>query len=56
MNINMGLGTSDTKSRFAPAKGISRGYGRDHVTKDRNVYDAKQELARAIARKAEINQ
>ena len=52
MIINMGLGTSDTKSRFAPTKGKSREYGRDHVTRGK-VYDARQALEQAIAREAE---
>lgn len=57
MYINMGVGRSDAKAKFSPREGISREYGRQHVTRGR-VYDARQALEQAIADKevAEINQ
>lgn len=50
MRINMGLGTSDSKSRFTPTKGKSREYGKDHVPTVDNNYDAKEALEQAKAR------
>lgn len=53
----MGLGTSDSKSRFAPTKGKSREYGKDHVPTVDNNYDAKEALEQAKAReKVEVGE
>lgn len=50
MKINMGLGTSDVKSRFTPTKGKSREYGKDHVIVNDRLYDAKDAVEQAKER------
>lgn len=56
MKINMGLGTSDTKSRFAPTKGKSREYGKDHVPTMDNEYNASEAVEHAMDNGKEVRE
>ncbi|MBR4111038.1 MAG: hypothetical protein IKK43_05070 [Clostridia bacterium] len=56
MKINMGLGTSDAGSRFAPTKGKSREHGKDHVPTKDNEYNAGEAVEYAMDNGKEVRE
>lgn len=46
VNINMGLGESDEKSRFSPSKGVSHSH-KDFYIAPGNTYNVAKEVEKA---------